>query len=152
MCPDECSEDLVWVPPEEQLHHQLQVLWDTGGQPWELLLLVSPALKPHGSIERVALSQDLVGDGTHGPGIRLAVVEDDAAAWTSGSHLQGREVMSMTMLLRGRTYKGMRRSKALVHLRGHKRGISSSADPHAVEGQLQAAVTPSQAAAKVADH
>lgn len=40
----------------------------------------------------------------------------------------------------------------LAHLRGHERGISSSADPHAVEGQLQTGVALGKAAAKVTDH
>lgn len=100
-CPDESSSYLVWVPPEEQLDHEPQVLWDTGGQLWELLLLVRPALKPHCPIERVALPQDLVGDGTDGPGISLAVIENNAAAWNSGSDLQRREFLSMMMFLRG---------------------------------------------------
>lgn len=63
---------------------------------------------------------------------RRSKVNDDNAAWI---------------------YQQLRWIQAtLVHLRGHKRGISSSADPHAVEGQLQTAVTLSQAAAKVTDH
>lgn len=56
----------------------------------ELPLLVSPALEPHRSIERVALSQDLVGDGADGPGVRLAVVDDNAAPWKRGGHLSGK--------------------------------------------------------------
>lgn len=40
----------------------------------------------------------------------------------------------------------------LAHLRGHERGVSSSADPHAVEGQLQTGVALGEAAAKITDH
>lgn len=101
---------------------------------WELLLLVSPALEPHCSIERVALSQDLIGDGTDGPGIRLAVVDDNAAPWNRGSHLLGQRshVIGDKAV---RIYEQMRSIRAnSVHLRGHKRGVSSSADPHAVVG------------------
>lgn len=78
---------LAWVPPEEQSDHQLHISWNAGGQRRELLLLVTPALQSHCSIERVLLAEYLVGDGTHGPGIRLTVVDHHNTPWNCSGHL-----------------------------------------------------------------
>lgn len=78
---------LAWVPPEEQSDYQLHISWNAGGQRRELLLLVTPALQSHCSIERVLLAEYLIGDGTHGPGIRLTVVNHHTTPWNCSGHL-----------------------------------------------------------------
>lgn len=78
---------LAWVPPEQQFDHQLHISGHSGGQSWELLLLVLPALQPHPSVERVTLAEYLVGDGAHGPRVRFAVVNHHATSWNGRGHL-----------------------------------------------------------------
>lgn len=78
---------LAWVPPEEQSDQVLHISWNTGGQRRKLLLLVAPALQSHCSIERVMLAKYLIGDGTHSPGICLAVVNHHTTAWNRSGHL-----------------------------------------------------------------
>lgn len=53
----------------------------------ELLLLVVDAVQPHGLVEWVWLTKNLIGNGAHSPRVSLAVVNHNSTSRDCRGHL-----------------------------------------------------------------